>query len=508
VSPDGDVSEHLLLVERAEGVTAEALYTSVVNSFEKRNISLSKLVAQTYDGAANMSGCYRGLQVLIKENVGQHVLYVHCHAHVLNLVLADVAMTSVDTVTLFNSLETLYVLLTKSLKVSAVFEDKQKERGEEIRSIKRLNTVRWSSREACLTVFLHRYTSILETLENVSGSDHFEGKARSDAAGLLSSVTSMQFLATACLFQEIFALTGHLSRYLQGVELDVFRALQMVDGVVDRLRSMRSRPQYACELAKTIDDGAEWRISRIKKRKVMPGELSQDEPADGATKKWERETFLVIIDTISSSMTERFSKNKAVLRSMSYLSPTNFMHQSHANLNTVEIQRQIQKFCDVYTIDAKRCAGELFSFATAYKSFESVGSVGSVVVDADDDAITNSDCEENPSSSSTIETQTHSVLSALAIICDKKYYLMDAFPVLARAFAIVAAIPISSCTSERSFSALKRIKTRLRSPMSQERLCNLLLMAVEHKILYNLDRERMVDCFASSSSELMRALHV
>ena len=151
--------------------------------------------------------------------------------------------------TLFNSLETLYVLLTKSLKVSAVLEDKQKERGEEIRSIKRLNTVRWSSREACLTVFLHRYTSILETLENVSGSDHFEGKARSDAAGLLSSVTSMQFLATACLFQEIFALTGPLSRYLQGVELDVFRALQMVDGVVDRLRSMRSRPQYACELA-------------------------------------------------------------------------------------------------------------------------------------------------------------------------------------------------------------------------------------------------------------------
>ena len=102
----------------------------------------------------------------------------------------------------------------------------------------------------------------------------------------------------------------------------------------------------------------------------MPGELSQDEPADGATKKWERETFLVVIDTISSSMTERFSKNKAVLRSMSYLSPTNFMHQSHANLNTVEIQRQIQKFCDVYTIDAKRCAGELFSFTLTapYKS--------------------------------------------------------------------------------------------------------------------------------------------
>ena len=36
--------------------------------------------------------------------------------------------------------------------------------------------------------------------------------------------------------------------------------------------------------------------------------------------------------------------------------------------------------------------------------------------------------------------------------------------------AIAVAIPISSVTAERSFSALKRVKTRIRSTMLQGRL--------------------------------------
>ena len=58
---------------------------------------------------------------------------------------------------------------------------------------------------------------------------------------------------------------------------------------------------------------------------------------------------------------------------------------------------------------------------------------------------------------------------------------MDAFPELSKAYSIALAIPISSCTAGRSFSALKRVKTRLTSNMMQERLDGLLLIAVERK---------------------------
>ena len=54
-------------------------------------------------------------------------------------------------------------------------------------------------------------------------------------------------------------------------------------------------------------------------------------------------------------------------------------------------------------------------------------------------------------------------------------------------YAIAVAIPVSFATAERSFSALKRVKARIHSSMSQERLEALLLMVIERKVLKPLD---------------------
>ena len=67
-------------------------------------------------------------------------------------------------------------------------------------------------------------------------------------------------------------------------------------------------------------------------------------------------------------------------------------------------------------------------------------------------------------------------------------------------------IPISSATAERSFSALKRVKTRIRSTMLPGRLEALLLMAVERQILYSLDKQCIINMFAKTSMELTKAL--
>ena len=72
-------------------------------------------------------------------------------------------------------------------------------------------------------------------------------------------------------------------------------------------------------------------------------------------------------------------------------------------------------------------------------------------------------------------------------------------------YAIAVAIPISSATAERSFSALKRVKTRIRSTMLQGRLEALLLMAVERQILHSLDKQCIIDMFAKTSKELTKA---
>ena len=75
------------------------------------------------------------------------------------------------------------------------------------------------------------------------------------------------------------------------------------------------------------------------------------------------------------------------------------------------------------------------------------------------------------------------LLEALKILSHPAYHLGDGYPTLCKVYAIAVVIPISSSTAERSFSALKRVKTRIRSTMFQGRLEALLLMVVERQIL-------------------------
>eukprot|EP00731_Ephydatia_muelleri_P024343 Em0016g614a len=154
--------------------------------------------------------------------------------------LSDTASVAIDVVTLFGNLETLYLLFSKSSKVHSIFEDMQVSKGLAIRSLKRLNTVRWNSRERCVNTFVERHECIILTLDKIRMDNTFDTKHRSDATGLLPSVNTKQFMATMYLFQEIFVVTGPLSRYLQTVNMDICNALVMVQSAIDSLEKIRN----------------------------------------------------------------------------------------------------------------------------------------------------------------------------------------------------------------------------------------------------------------------------
>lgn len=66
--------------------SAVALASGIVALLEKFNVPAAKLVAQTYDGARVMSGASGGTQAIVKKSF-PNADYIHCKAHVLNLVL-------------------------------------------------------------------------------------------------------------------------------------------------------------------------------------------------------------------------------------------------------------------------------------------------------------------------------------------------------------------------------------------------------------------------------------
>ena len=151
-------------------------------------------------------------------------------------------------------------------------------------------------------------------------------------------------------------------------------------------------------------------------------------------------------------------------------------------------------------MDAFRCAEELLSFAQVFdkfKSFYEQSEQGEQSVSVDE--CKDKEETEQAATDDICGEIDDTISIALSIICNPQYHLLDAFSELCKLYSIAVAITVSSCTAERSFSALIRVKTLT---MVQERLEGLMLMAVEKKLLMSISNEAIVQQLAQSSSEL------
>ncbi|KAJ8866402.1 hypothetical protein PR048_032245 [Dryococelus australis] len=81
--------------------------------------------------------------------------------------------------------------------------------------------------------------------------------------------------------------------------------------------------------------------------------------------------------------------------------------------------------------------------------------------------------------------------------CDR-----DAFPVISTLLRVLATLPVSEATAERTFSTLKRIKTWLTTTMSEDRLIGLALLATHRDISINPDQ--VTDRFAMSGNRRLK----
>jgi hypothetical protein len=86
-------------------------------------------------------------------------------------------------------------------------------------------------------------------------------------------------------------------------------------------------------------------------------------------------------------------------------------------------------------------------------------------------------------------------INSVRLFFNPQKNLKNVFPNLFILLKIFLTVPVSSCEAERSFSALKRILTWLRSTMSQDRLSSLTLIQMNSKELVKLDIEKMIDWF-------------
>ena len=73
------------------------------------------------------------------------------------------------------------------------------------------------------------------------------------------------------------------------------------------------------------------------------------------------------------------------------------------------------------------------------------------------------------------------------------------FPAVEELIRLMLVCPVSSCTVERSFSALRRLKTWLRSTMSEQRLNAVIVSHVNQDVVDGLDINQLAAEFSTRS---------
>ena len=294
--------------------------------------------------------------------------------------------------------------------------------------------------------------------------------------------------------------------------MDFGAANSLVAGALDKLQQLRDDPCRVTEQLKRFPN-AKWDIEKQRTCR------NQNEIARDLTPEilWRNNTFLPVLDQIMSSVRERFEQNKEIFDAISYFSPKKFPAIVDSIDNSEELGTKISAFCENYNFDVGDCAAELISFAAMFGKFEKSDEHAQdnvFLYDGNDEVRENNEEEDEDQGKQSVGDgeklkEIRSKLSyhrALEILANPSYHLVDAYPLLYNAYGKILAIPMTSCTPERTFSVVKQVKTRLRSTMEQDRLESLILMATEREIASHLDIDKIIDIFGASSPELSRLL--
>lgn len=99
------------------------------------------------------------------------------------------------------------------------------------------------------------------------------------------------------------------------------------------------------------------------------------------------------------------------------------------------------------------------------------------------------------------QNETAKNLREVVDFFQKYEWMRGLVPEFVRFVTLLVTIPGSSCSNERSFSVLRRVKTYLRSTMLQDRLNNIAILHVYSDMTDNLDLEELLNKFISRNTK-------
>ena len=463
-----------------EGTAGVAIKNIIVKAVADLGLSMDDCRGQCYDGAGNMAGRLNGASSLITQSHPK-AIYVHCMNHRLNLCVADTC-----------SLQLVRNMMTNVRKISDFFHNSPKREQCLIAKVRELlprnnHTVlidvcktRWVARidgMDRIVEFLLPVVSLFEDIilgNEVQVDDNtrignWNANTKNDATSLLNSIT-FSFIVTLVIVRHILDLTRPLTLKLQRKEMDLLKAKDEIKRLKSDLTQMqtdidaRHHDLYveAVNLARSVS--VEPSMPRIVQRQVYRDNAPAINPED----YYKFNLTRVFLDHSLQQINSRFQDDVLVCYKGLSIIPTVLLE------NNLVWKKNVQEFVDHYRQDIPNIAGldaELILWERMWKEQSTNG------LEVPDRITTTLEVIDKQAS-----VNTYTILQLLA------------------------TIPISAASCERSISTLRYLKNYLRSTMGQVRLNGLALMYSHRDI--NLDLEKIVDLFANLHPRRMRMANI
>ncbi|XP_042400838.1 uncharacterized protein LOC121990842 [Zingiber officinale] len=438
-------------------------------------LDVQNIRGQGYNGASNMRGEWNGLQALILGEC-PYAYYVHCFAHRLQLTLVAASKEVIPVRHIFTKLSSIINVVSASSKrndqlkvthasnIAHLLNINELESGKglnQIGSLQRAGDTRWSSHLKSISSLIKMFSATCEVLLNII-DDGTTPAQRGDADAAYEVLTSFEFVFILHLMRKILEISNLLCQALQLQSQDILNAMHLVSStklLIQKLRDdgwdelVADVKSFCQALSIPIPDFNAQYIARRGRARHQQDEITVDH-------HYRVDIFNVVIDSQLQELNSKFNDNTVELIILSSaLDP----REMRISFRIDDICRLVQKF---YPKDFAEY--EMLQLRNQFEHFDHVR-----------------------------QLPDFRTLTTISDLCQwlVKTRKSEVYPLVFRVLTLILTLPVSTATTERSFSAMNIVKTRLRNKMEDEFLNDCLLVYIEKQIAKKFSIDSLVDDF-------------
>jgi len=437
---EAQIYEEFLQFIPVTDCTGAGLANSICKALHDMKLNCEKMVGQGYDGAGAMSGSLKGAQAIIQKKF-QKAKYVHCASHSFNLSLSDgCSIQSIrNCMGIITSVWEFFRFPKRQNVLQQEIENYPEERMA--KKLKRMCPTRWVERHHSVKSFVELLEPVVNALHCISAWN--DKKTASDAEQLINSICKCDFLIGLFVVNSVFEISLPLSKYLQTENIDLRLALNSALNIKNTLKEIRQNIEahFRTLFIAATELCEKWEVE-IRKPRIVGRQIHRSNiPSETVEEYFRRGICIPFIDQTIQAIELKFEDHESVLRPFQHLcSPPEDLGNDVYTSEVLELA--------LYYELPENIKGESLLWAQFLKGLP-----------------------QTPSGA----------LEALQV-CNK-----NIFPTIHSLLIIMATLPVTTCSCERSFSSLKYLKNYLRSSTSEERLNGLALAYMHEEVDISVD---------------------